>query len=502
LLIYTIFIAILKNNNMSDQVRQLEPKQLWNHFADLNAVPRPSKKEARVIQFMKSFGEGLKLETSVDEVGNVIIRKPATKGMEDKTPIVLQGHLDMVHQKNAGTEFDFDNEGIKMIVEGDFVKAQGTTLGADNGIGVAAIMTLLSSTDIAHPPLEALFTIDEETGMTGALALKGGLLDGHIMLNLDTEEDNELTIGCAGGVDVSASGSYEQQAPIRGAAFRIAVKGLAGGHSGMEIHKGRGNANKLMNRLLLQLTEELSANIASVDGGGLRNAIPRESVAEIVVADGKAEDLKRIITAYQNVVKAEYSYTDPDLAVIAESISTPPQVMNTEFQSRLLRSIYACPNGIYRMSPDIPGLVQSSNNVARVLVKDGSFTVLCLTRSSVDTEKEDLRRAICCALELAGATVKSDGGYPGWKPRPEAPIVQLMINSYKELFKEEPHVSAVHAGLECGILGKNYPDMQMISFGPNIFGAHSPDERVQISSVQKFWPLLLEVLKKMPVAAN
>jgi dipeptidase D len=483
---------------MSDQVRQLEPKQLWNHFADLNAVPRPSKKEERVIQFMKSFGEGLKLDTYVDEVGNVIIRKPATKGLEDRTTVVLQSHLDMVHQKNAGTNFDFDKEGIKMIVDGDFVKAQGTTLGADNGIGVAAIMTLLASTDIPHPPLEALFTIDEETGMTGALALKGGLLHGDIMLNLDTEEDNELTIGCAGGVDVTGTGTYEQESPKVGTAFRIAVKGLAGGHSGMEIHKGRGNANKLMNRLLLQLSNELSISLASIDGGGLRNAIPRESVAEVVVHNGKAEDLKSIVASYLETVKAEYSYTDPDLTITVESVDTPALVMTSDCQYKLLRSIYACPNGIYRMSPDIPGLVQSSNNIARVLVKDGSYAVQCLTRSSVNSEKADVANAITCALELSGATIKNDGGYPGWKPRPEAPIVQLMINTYKELFKEEPHVSAIHAGLECGILGKNYPDMQMISFGPNIFGAHSPDERVQISSVQKFWPLLLEVLKKIP----
>ncbi|MBC7874832.1 MAG: aminoacyl-histidine dipeptidase, partial [Ferruginibacter sp.] len=461
---------------MSEQVRQLKPGKLWNHFADLNAVPRPSKKEQRVIEFIRSFGESLKLDTQVDETGNVIIKKPATKGMEDRVTVVLQSHLDMVHQKNTGTDFDFDKQGIDMVVEGDWVKAKGTTLGADNGIGVAAIMTVLAASDIPHPALEALFTIDEETGMTGALSLKGGLLDGKIMLNLDTEEDNELTIGCAGGIDVTCTGNYEQVTQKEGTAFRISIKGLTGGHSGVDIHKGRANANKLMNRLLFKLSGDFAAGIAMIDGGSLRNAIPRESVADIVVSQNNEGALKAAVLEYNTIIKAEYSFTDPGLTVTLENTATASKVLPGDFQYKLLRSIYSCPNGIYRMSPDIPGLVQSSNNVARVLVKEGSYSVQCLTRSSVDTEKTDLADAITSAFELAGADVRYSGDYPGWKPQPGSPVVKLMSDLYQELYKEPAHVDAVHAGLECGIIGSHYPAMQMISFGPNIYGAHSPDE--------------------------
>ncbi len=485
---------------MSNDIKTLTPTALWSHFADLNAVPRPSKKETRVIAFIRAFGESLKLETLVDETGNVIIRKPATQGMEDRQPIVLQSHLDMVHQKNGDTFFDFDKQGIEMYVDGDWVKAKGTTLGADNGIGVAAIMSLLSATDIPHPPIEALFTIDEETGMTGALNLKGGMLHGHILLNLDTEEDNELTIGCAGGVDVTGKGSYEQVAPKGDAAFQIRVKGLTGGHSGGDIHLGRANANKLMNRILLNLTKENTCDIAGIDGGSLRNAIPRESVATIIADGNNSSKLHERVASLAAILKEEYKATDPHLEVIIEAGEMPAQVMDATFVHDLLRALYACPNGIYRMSPEIPGLVQSSNNLARVLVKDGSYSLQCLTRSSVDTEKGDLADAIASAFELMGARLEYGGAYPGWQPRPDAPIIQLMRGLYKELFGEEAHVSAVHAGLECGILGTNYPDMQMISFGPNIYGAHSPDERVQISSVQKFWAYLLEILKRIPVA--
>jgi dipeptidase D len=483
---------------MNDLIRQLEPKPLWNHFADLNAVPRPSKKEERVIAFIKAFGESLQLPTSVDEVGNVIIKKPATQGMENKVTIVLQSHLDMVHQKNASTEFDFNTQGIEMLVDGDWVKAKGTTLGADNGIGVASIMTILASTDIPHPAIEALFTIDEETGMTGALSLKGGLLDGEIMLNLDTEEDNELTIGCAGGVDVTASGNYAMQTSSLSAAIRIDIKGLTGGHSGIDIHKGRGNANKLMNRLLLQLSNKFQIEIASIEGGSLRNAIPRESVSDIVITDSAMEQIKKEITSYEQIIQKEYHTTDPNLQIEISTIETPAQVMNSDFQYKLLRLVYACPNGIYRMSPDIAGLVQTSNNIARNVVKDGSYSIQCLTRSSVDTEKTDLAQAISSTFDMLGAQITFGGAYPGWIPDPTSPIVSLMSNLYKEMFHEEANVDACHAGLECGILGTNYPTMQMISFGPNIYGAHSPDEKVQISSVQKYWGYLLETLKWIP----
>ena len=483
---------------MNQAIRNLEPKALWNNFADLNAVPRASKKEERVIQFIMDFGKKLGLPTTKDEVGNVIIKKPATKGLEGKPVIALQSHLDMVQQKNAATKFDFDKEGIKMLVDGDWVKAEGTTLGADNGIGVASIMTLLESKDIPHPPLEALFTIDEETGMTGALGLKGGLLHAKYMLNLDTEDDQELTIGCAGGIDVTGTGKYAQdKVPVGFVAFKVGIKGLAGGHSGMEIHLGKGNANKLMNRLLYTASQKFDLRISEIDGGGLRNAIPRESFAVVVVPASQAAGFEGFVHNLTDVLKAEYSTTDPGLQVVFEPNDEPLWAMIKNFQSKFLRAVYAIPNGIYRMSPDIKDLVQTSNNLARVQVKDGNFTIMCLTRSSVDSEKSDLAQAIESALKLAGAKVTFSGEYPGWTPKPTSKIVQLMSALYEEKFEEKPDVNACHAGLECGILGTHYPEMEMISFGPNIRGAHSPDEKVQISSVQKYWGFLLETLERV-----
>ena len=485
---------------MSEAVRQLQPQALWNFFSDINAIPRASKKEEQIIQFMFDFGQSLGLETIKDEIGNVIIKKPATAGLENKQTIALQSHLDMVHQKNEGTNFDFATEGIKMKVDGDWVKADGTTLGADNGIGVATIMAVLAYTDIAHPPIEALFTIDEETGMTGALELKGGLLDADIMLNLDTEDDDELTIGCAGGIDITANGSYNEVAtPEDTSTFTLTVKGLSGGHSGMDINKGLGNANKLINRLLTEIDKTTNLYIHKIDGGGLRNAIPRESVATISVDSNATDQLDQVITEIGSQLITEYTTTDPHLEVILEPSDRIESCMDAQAQKQFLKAIYACPMGIYRMSPEIADLVQTSNNLARVLVKNGSYEVLCLTRSSVDTEKMDLAQAIRSTFELIGGAVSYSGDYPGWTPRPDAEIVDLMKNLYKEMFDEEAHVYACHAGLECGILGTNYPEMEMISFGPNIRGAHSPDERVQISSVQKYWKFLLETLKRIPV---
>ncbi len=484
---------------MHTNLNELIPTELWQNFAALNAIPRASKNEEQVIQFILDFGEQLKLETYKDEVGNVIIKKPATPGMENKQTVCLQSHLDMVHQKNADTDFDFATQGINMFIEDDWVKATGTTLGADNGIGVASIMSLLAATDIPHPALEALFTIDEETGMTGALGLKGGLLDADILLNLDTEDDDELTIGCAGGIDVTIGGNYKtENAAPDSIGFRIVVKGLTGGHSGMDIYKGRGNANKLLARVLLSAAEKFEPRIKTIDGGGLRNAIPREAFAEVAIHAGESEDFTACINQEAEVIKNEFQSTDPNLSITMETIVTPETVLDAAFQFNILRTIAACPNGIYRMSPAISGLVQTSNNLARVLIKDGEINILCLTRSSVNSEKMDLAKTICYNFELAGATPSFGGSYPGWAPRPEAPIVKLMSDLYREMFKADAHVNAVHAGLECGILGANYPDMQMISFGPNIRGAHSPDEKVQISSVQKYWPYLLETLKRIP----
>ncbi len=485
---------------MSQEIRNLEPKVLWNKFADLNAVPRPSKKEDRVIQFMKDFGNNLGLETFEDEIRNVIIRKPATAGMENRKPIVLQGHLDMVHQKNNDTVFDFDKQGIDMYVDGDWVRARGTTLGADNGLGVAAIMAVLESKDIPHPAIEALFTIDEETGMTGALNLKGGILKGEILLNLDTEEDDEIGIGCAGGIDVTATRAYhEEETPDGSVGYTITVKGLNGGHSGMEIHKGLGNANKIMNRLLFDAFENFGLQVAEINGGSLRNAIPRESVAKVIVASMYDEayvfDMQEII----NDIKTEFKTLEPNLTIEIVKSDLPAKVMDLGVQEGIIRSIYAAHNGVYRMSADMEGLVETSNNIARVIVKDGAISIGCLTRSSVETSKFDLANALRSAFELSGCEVELSGSYPGWTPNVDSAILKVLEDIYEKQTNEKPNVAACHAGLECGILGTNYPEMDMISFGPTIHGAHSPDERASISSSQKFWKFYLEILSNIPV---
>jgi dipeptidase D len=484
---------------MNQAIRNIEPQAVWSNFADLNAVPRPSKKETRVIAFMKAFGESLNLPVYEDEIGNVIIKKPASKGMENRMTVCLQGHLDMVHQKNAATAFDFDTQGIEMYIDGDWVRAKGTTLGADNGLGVASIMALLASKDIAHPALEALFTIDEETGMTGALGLKGGLLDAEIMLNLDTEEDNELTIGCAGGVDVTGECAYETVAAAANqTAFLLSVKGLKGGHSGIDIHRGRANANKLMNRMLFTAADTFKIQVESVDGGSLRNAIPRESKAVLMVPNDKTADFKAYITTIAATLKAEYSFTDTNLEVTLEAATEPKTVMSAAFQNQFLRTIYTIDSGIHRMDSNIDGLVQTSNNLARVLAKDGRCSIQNLTRSSVDSEKMDLALKLKITMEAIGATVTFGSSYPGWTPNPKAKIVEIMVDLYKKLHSDTPTVNACHAGLECGILGTNYPKMEMISFGPTIHGAHSPDEAACISSTQKFWNYLLATLAAIP----
>ena len=484
--------------NMNEEIRDLEPKELWNKFADLNAVPRPSKKEERVIAFMKDFGKKLNLETIEDEVGNVIIRKPATKGMEDRKPIVMQSHLDMVHQKNNDTEFDFDTQGIDMYVDGDWVRAKGTTLGADNGLGVATIMAILESNTIEHPALEALFTIDEETGMTGAKGLKGGILQGDILLNLDTEEDDEIGVGCAGGVDITATKTYsEEEAPANTEMITITVKGLQGGHSGMDIIKGLGNANKLMNRVLY--TTQDFIHIASVAGGSLRNAIPRESVAVVAVTSDKMDAFKAEVETITNKIKEEYKNLEPELSITTEKNSeVSKKVMDGASQKEFIQAIYAAHNGVYRMSPEIEDLVETSNNIAKITVEKGNIEVLCLTRSSVESSKDDLANTLQAVFEMAGFKVEFSGEYPGWAPNMESSIVKLLDSLYEEMNGERAEVAACHAGLECGILGQNYPEMEMISFGPTIRGAHSPDERASISSAQKYWKFVLEALKRIP----
>ena len=482
---------------MSTEIRNLEPHSLWNHFADLNAVPRGSKKEERVIQFMVDFGKKLNLDTIVDPVGNVIIKKPASPGMENRVTTVLQSHLDMVHQKNSDTVFDFDTEGIKMFVDGDWVRADGTTLGADNGLGVASIMAVLSSTTIKHPAIEALFTIDEETGMTGAKGLEAGYLDGEILLNLDTEDDNEIDIGCAGGVDITATRTYnEVNTSNSGTGYAITVKGLCGGHSGMDIHRGLGNANKILNRIFFETQNYV--RIHSINGGSLRNAIPRESFAVIVVKESNEAKFLKLIKKVIKSIQKELITMEPDLEILVEQTDRPQKVMTSISQESLIKTLYAAHNGVYRLSPDMEDLVETSNNIARVIVKDEHIKISCLTRSSVESTKMDLANTLRATFELGGFDVEFAGSYPGWQPNTTSAILKTLENIYADLFNEKANVVACHAGLECGILGTNYPEMDMISFGPTIKGAHSPDERACISSTKKYWKFFLKILEEIP----
>jgi dipeptidase D len=480
-------------------VRSLEPQILWNHFADLNAVPRPSKKEERVRQFMVDFGNKLGLETIIDKIGNVIIKKPASIGMENRKTVILQSHLDMVHQKNSNTIFDFDHQGIEMLIDGDWVKANGTTLGADNGIGVAAIMAVLSSNEISHPPIEAFFTIDEETGMTGAMQMDGTLFNGEILLNIDTEDDDELSIGCAGGIDTNTSYAYsEVELNPNNKIVEISIRGLLGGHSGMDIDKGRGNANKWMARILWEINRQISIQLISFDGGSLRNAIPREATATIAISASDADKFDTLFVEQIATLNEEYKSIEPAINIYAKEINTLGKAMSDIDFKKSINLLCSIQNGVFRMSLDIDGLVEASSSLARVIIKDGLFTTQSLQRSSVESTKSEVAMAICCAFENIGCEVVQGGEYPGWKPNPDSAILNLMENLYKEMFEEKPKVKACHAGLECGILGKHLPGVDMISFGPNIRAAHSPDEKVQISSVQKFWKFYLETLKKIP----
>ncbi len=483
---------------MSQEVRKQEPASVWNHFADLNAVPRPSKQEERVRQFMLDFARDNNLMSMVDEAGNVIIKKQHTEGMQDRKTVILQSHLDMVHQKNNDTDFDFQTEGIRMYVEDGFVKADGTTLGADNGLGVAAIMAVLSSIDLAHPDIEALFTIDEETGMTGAKNLSTDLLEGTILLNLDTEEDDEIDIGCAGGVDITGIKNYKlQNLGSSNSVYKITVKGLQGGHSGMDIIKGLGNANKMATRLLDAMQKKSEVCIQSLNGGSLRNAIPREAVVEISLP---TQDLDKVQKAFQSCKEAlhdEYKSLEPELKIIWEEADAA-QVLSFSDSRHLVYALLGIHNGVYRISPDMDDLVETSNNLARVKLEKGKLEVACLTRSSVDSSKEDLASSIAGVMKLADLEVEMSGDYPGWQPNVNSQMLKIARSKYKELFNDEPRVVACHAGLECGILGERYPGLDMISFGPNIRGAHSPDERAEIKSVQKFWKFLQAMLAETP----
>lgn len=479
---------------------QLEPRAVWTAFAELNAVPRPSKREEQVQAFAVQIGQSLGLPTAKDSVGNVRILKPASPGMEAAPTVVIQAHLDMVCQQNDGTGHDFDREGIDMLIEDGWVKARGTTLGADNGIGVAFAIATLRSTEMVHPSIEVLFTSDEETGMTGALGLETGWIKGKYLLNIDTEDDRELTIGCAGGIDVSATGKASYRpAPVEDPmAFRLTIKGLTGGHSGMDIHLGLGNANLLMMRLLRDLEREACILVHQVEGGNLRNAIPRECNSIVVMGKAHVGLLKGAMQPLVADLKKEHQSTDPHMEILLEELGMSDfPVMAAQSQSAVIQVISASPAGILRMNPDVAGLVQTSNNVAKISISPNGVEVLCLTRSSSESEKMDAAQRLASLYKMAGFETSFTGSYPGWEPSPGGTLASLMHESYVTMFREEPHVNACHAGLECGIIGERCPGMEMISFGPNIRGAHSPDERVEIASVQKSWNYFEDVLKRL-----
>ncbi len=481
-------------------IRELEPKNVWNYFHEITQIPRPSKSEQGMIEYMKNFGKKNNLETTVDKVGNVIIRKPATKGMENRKGVIFQTHLDMVPQKNSDKKHDFLKDPIETIVDGEWVRANGTTLGADNGIGVASTMAVLASTEISHGPIEALFTIDEETGMAGVFGLEKGLLKGDILMNLDSEDEGELYVGCAGGIDVAATKDYaEEKSPAGMVAYKVVAKGLKGGHSGVDIALGRANSNKIMFRFLMQAESDFGIRLAEAEGGNLRNAIPRESYSIVLVPDIKADEFEKFINGYEKMYRAEFSDTEPDLSFTCQKVPVPEKVMNAGDQYRIIRAVFVCPNGVVRMSQAMKGLVETSNNVAIVKCKNGKFESYSLCRSSVDSAKEATAWKIAAAFHLINADVKLEGGYPGWKPNVNSPILKTMSQVYNDIFGKVPEIKAIHAGLECGLIGGVYPGLDMISFGPTIRYPHSPDEKVEIASVAKFWKFLVETLKHIPV---
>lgn len=483
---------------MNKDIMGLSPKTIWKHFYALTQIPRPSGHEEASAKYVLDFALGLGLEAFRDEVGNVIVRKPATAGMENRKGIVLQGHLDMVPQKNSDKVHDFEKDPIEAYVDGDWVTANGTTLGADNGMGVAASLAVLEATDIAHGPIEVLLTIDEETGMTGAFGLKAGVLHGDILLNLDSEDEGELYVGCAGGTNANVKFEYAEEATPAGmVGYNLEIRGLKGGHSGMEIILQRGNSNKLMFRFLYEVAG-MGVRVSTVDGGSLRNAIPRECFVTVAVPQAKAAEFEAKVKELEATFLAELALVDENLTFKAIKAEVPAKVMDVATQEKLTFAVYACPNGVARMSDSMEGLVETSNNLARVEVKEGKGSVLCLLRSSVDSAKLDLENQIASVYKLAGFKVWMDGQYPGWKPNLNSPILTTMQNVYQQLYGKIPTIKAIHAGLECGLLGGVYPNWDMISFGPTIRYPHSPDEKVKIDTVEKFWNFLVETLKNVP----
>ena len=486
---------------MSNKIIQLKPAEVWANFQQLTRIPRPSKHEDKIRQFMVDFGKSLGLETILDEAGNVIIRKPATPGMENRKGVILQGHLDMVPQKNSDKTHDFATDPIETIIDGEWVKANGTTLGADNGIGVAAAMAVLASKELAHGPIEALFTATEETGMDGAIGLKAGVLNGDILINMDSEDEGELYVGCAGGEDANACFNYTKvPVPAESISFKLNVTGLKGGHSGMDIVLGRGNANKIFFRVLKEAYKVCGLRLSSISGGNLRNAIPREAFGIVTVPYETADKLVGLVAGLASVIKRELSATEPTLKIELTKTEMPGSLIDEKTQINLTHAIVACPNGVIRMSDSMPGLVETSTNLAIVQSNSATKTIqiACLMRSSVDTAKSDLGSRMDSVFTLAGAEVSLTGAYPGWKPNMDSPILKTMQQVYQNKYGRIPEIKAIHAGLECGILGGKYPNWDMISFGPTIRFPHSPDEKVNIESVAKFWDYLVETLKNIP----
>ena len=480
--------------------KDLKPAAVFHYFEEICQVPRPSKKEEKIVAYLKEFGKKHNLETKVDEVGNVLIKKPASKGMENCKTVVLQSHVDMVCEKNNNVSHDFLTDPIETIIDGEWMKANGTTLGADNGIGVATELAILADDTLEHGPIECLFTIDEETGLTGAFALKEGFMNGDILLNLDSEDEGELFIGCAGGIDsVAEFNYYEADVPNGYFCCKIEVKGLKGGHSGGDIHLGRANANKILNRFLTLAFNKYDLYLCEIDGGNLRNAIPREAHAIIAIPEANKHDLRTDLNVFTAEVQAEYAVTDPDMELILSSEPARAKAIDADTTQRLLQTLYAAPHGVYAMSQDIPGLVETSTNLASIKMKPGNIIrIETSQRSSTASSKQDIANMVRTVFEMGGAVVTFGDGYPGWKPNTHSEILEIATASYKRLFGVDAQVKAIHAGLECGLFLDKYPGLDMISFGPTLQGVHSPDERMLIPTVEKFWLHLTDILKHIP----
>lgn len=479
----------------------LQPKAVFDCFAQVNRIPRPSKREEKMIEFLKSFGERLGLPTTVDEAGNVLITKPATPGFENRRTVVLQSHMDMVCEKNADSAFDFMKDPIEAYVDGEWLKAKGTTLGADDGIGVAMQMALLEATDIPHGPIECLFTRDEETGLTGAAALKPGFMTGDYLINLDSEDEGQIFVSCAGGARTSAEFDFtEVPVPEGYFGFRVEVKGLTGGHSGDDINKKRANANKLLVRFILDAFKKYDLYLVDIQSGGLHNAIPREGFAVCAVPMADKEQIRVDLNLLAAAVEEEYSRTEPGVAFVLESAPVAGTAIDKDTTRRMLLALQAMDNGVFAMSQDLDWLVETSSNLASVRKEDGKVVINSSQRSSVASARENMSATVRAVFELAGARVVTNEGYPGWKMNPNSALLKVAVDSYRRLFSAEPEILAIHAGLECGLFSEKYPHLDMISVGPTLRGVHSPDERLHIPSVQKVWDHLLDMLVNIPTA--